>query len=69
MAGTQPLSPRELEVLKLLASGLTLAAIAAELGVHRGTVATHSSRAYRKLGVGAAHQAIVEAHRLGLIEL
>lgn len=52
--GTQendPLTPRELEILALLAAGNTTPAIARELGVTAGTIKTHLTSVYRKIGV------------------
>ena len=46
------LSPREDEVLRLLAVGRTAAAIAAELGIAEGTAKAHASHIYEKTGVG-----------------
>jgi len=68
-AAAQLLSPRELQVVRLLAEGQQLAQIAQTLGISRGSVSTHSGRAYRKLGVHSAHQAVVAGAKLGLIEL
>ncbi len=47
----EPLSPRELDVLRLAAQGLDNAAIAAELGLSPRTVERHLSNSYGKLGV------------------
>lgn len=46
-----PLTPRELEVLELVASGLRSRVIARELGVTEATVNRHLSNIYRRLGV------------------
>jgi DNA-binding NarL/FixJ family response regulator len=48
--GVSPLSPRELEVVKLAARGLTNAEIAAELFISVGTVKTHLGAIHAKLG-------------------
>ena len=45
------LSPRELEVLRLLARGRSAAHIQGELGIAEGTVKVHARNIYRKLGV------------------
>jgi DNA-binding CsgD family transcriptional regulator len=50
---TDQLTPTEHTVVELVRKGLTNEAIARRLGVARGTVATHLTRAYRKLGVGS----------------
>lgn len=50
---TDQLTPTEHTVVELVRKGLTNEAIARRLGVARGTVATHLTRAYRKLGVSS----------------
>jgi ATP/maltotriose-dependent transcriptional regulator MalT len=62
-----PLSSRELEVLRLLAAGFTNPAIAQKLVISVGTVKAHTSRMYRKLGVDNRVQAVNEANKLGLL--
>ena len=52
-----PLSPREREVLRLVARGLTSKAIGSELGVSRKTVETHVAAAMAKLGASTRLQA------------
>lgn len=61
------LTPREREVLVLLALGWNQDAIARELVVTPKTVATHIQRVLTKLGVHSRAQAVAEAHRLGLV--
>jgi DNA-binding NarL/FixJ family response regulator len=61
------LSPRELEVLGLLAEGLGVAAIARKLYVSESTAKTHISKIYEKLGAANRAQAIMAAVRTGLI--
>lgn len=61
------LSPRELEVLGLLAEGLGVAAIARKLYVSESTAKTHISKIYEKLGAGNRAQAIMAGIRAGLI--
>jgi DNA-binding CsgD family transcriptional regulator len=60
------LTPRELEVVTLLADGLHNAEIADQLFVSEKTVAHHVSAILRKLGVGNRVQAVTEAQRLGI---
>ncbi len=63
----QPLSDRELEVLRLLARGCSNAEIAAELILALGTVKAHTSSIYRKLDVRGRTEAVLKAGQLGLI--
>jgi DNA-binding NarL/FixJ family response regulator len=60
------LTPREREVLEMLARGRRNAAIAAELGVAAKTVANHLSSIFLKLQVADRSEAIVKARDLGL---
>ena len=57
------LTPREAEVLALLAEGLSDSAIAAELGVSRRTVEKHLEHTYTALGVGTRSEAVGMAFR------
>ena len=61
------LSPRESEVLRLLAEGLGVAAIARQLFVSESTAKTHISKIYEKLGAANRAQAIMNAIRAGLL--
>lgn len=62
-----PLSPREFDVLRLLATGRSNDAIADTLIVARSTVKWHITQIYRKLGVNGRVQAITRARELRLI--
>ncbi len=64
---TEPLSSRELDVLKHLATGHSNKEIAAQLGIAEGTVKNHMSNVLGKLGVLDRTQAALRAHELGLI--
>jgi LuxR family maltose regulon positive regulatory protein len=63
---TEPLTPRELEVLRLICAGLSNRDIAEQLTVTLNTVKKHSSHVYGKLGVSSRAQAIVRARALDL---
>jgi LuxR family maltose regulon positive regulatory protein len=63
----EPLSPRELEVLQLLADGRPNQAIAKELVVSVDTVKSHVSHILDKLGVANRTQAVARARELGLL--
>jgi LuxR family maltose regulon positive regulatory protein len=63
----EPLTERELEVLRLLADGLSNQDIANKLVVALGTVKTHTASLYRKLAVTSRTQAVARARDLGLI--
>lgn len=68
MAGVDLLTPRELECLRLLASGLTNMEIAARLGIGYTSVRSYVVRIYDKLGINSRAQAAVIACRMGLLE-
>ena len=61
------LTPRELEVLRLLATGLSNGEIADELIVGETTIKTHVTRILMKLGVRNRVQAVVFAYETGLV--
>jgi LuxR family maltose regulon positive regulatory protein len=63
----EPLSDRELEVLRLLDSDLDGPDIARELSVSLSTVRTHTRNVYAKLGVNSRRAAITRAGELGLL--
>jgi LuxR family maltose regulon positive regulatory protein len=62
-----PISGRELEVLKLLDTDLSNREIAARPFISLPTVKTHTKHLYRKLGVSARHQAVARGRELGLL--
>lgn len=61
------LTPREIEVLGLLAEGLSNREMAERLFVSENTVKTHCSRVFDKLGAGRRTQAVQRAKQHGLI--
>ncbi len=65
----EELTPRELEVLQLLAEGLSNKAIALRLEISEHTVKFHVNAILGKLGAQSRTEAVVRASRLGLILL
>jgi two-component system nitrate/nitrite response regulator NarL len=64
---TETLTPRELEVLRLLAEGLPNKAIALRLDISEHTVKFHLNAILGKLGAQSRTEAVVQAIRLGLV--
>jgi DNA-binding NarL/FixJ family response regulator len=65
--GLDGLTGREREVLRLVGTGITNAAIASRLTVTEGTVKTHLNRVMAKLGLSSRAQAVVTAYESGLV--
>jgi DNA-binding NarL/FixJ family response regulator len=65
----QSLTPREVEILGLLAEGMGNKTIAARLGISEHTVKTHVMSVFTKLEVSTRAEAVASAARLGLIML
>ena len=63
----EPLSPRELEILRLLATGATNREIAGQLVLAEGTVKNHVTNILTKLGVADRTSAAMKAKELGLL--
>jgi DNA-binding NarL/FixJ family response regulator len=65
--GLDALTPREREIVVLIASGLSNDEIAAKLYVSRSTAKTHAARAMMKLGARDRAQLVVFAYQAGLV--
>jgi len=64
----EPISPRELEILQLMAQGRTNKEIAARLVISPGTVKAHTSSIYRKLDAANRTEAVARARQLGILD-
>jgi predicted ATPase/DNA-binding NarL/FixJ family response regulator len=62
-----PLTPRELEILQMIAAGLSNPEIAEKLVIAPGTVKAHTSSIYSKLGVSNRTKAASKARELGIL--
>ncbi|MBD5603630.1 MAG: response regulator transcription factor, partial [Candidatus Eremiobacteraeota bacterium] len=63
----EPLNPREAEIVRLVASGLSNRDIAGRLGMTEGTVKWHMHRIFDKVGARRRTQVVDLARRTGLI--
>lgn len=63
----EPLTPRELQIMRLICQGYSNPEIASELVVTINTIKKHTSNIYGKLGVSSRTQAIARAHELHLV--
>jgi DNA-binding NarL/FixJ family response regulator len=68
VSSAPPLTPRELQVLQLSATGHPRRQIAEEIQLSEATIKTHLEHIYKKLGVADRASAVAEAIRQGLIE-
>lgn len=68
-AGIHPpqFSPREIETLRLIASGLGYKEVAESMSISLSTVQTHIRSLYRKLDVNSQMQAVIRGKELGLL--
>ena len=66
---TARLTPRESDVLRLIARGCTYAQVADRLGISLHTVTTHVKNTYRKLGVRCGAAAVMRGVELNLLEV
>lgn len=67
MNTSSPLTPREADVLRMLARGCTYSQISDHLGMSLNTVASHVKSIYRKLEVHSARRAVWRAIELRLL--
>ena len=65
----EPLTPREMDVLRLLAYGHANKGVALELGVSENTVKFHVNAVFGKLDVQSRSEAVMRATRFGLVPL
>ena len=63
----EPLTEREVAVLRLLGGSLSLREIGEELYVSANTVKTHTQAIYRKLGVSTRHDAVEQGKQMGIL--
>jgi DNA-binding NarL/FixJ family response regulator len=68
MALVEPLTAREVEVLRLVAKGYNNPEIASNLVISRATVKTHVQHIIRKLNVSDRTQAAIRAVELGIVQ-
>lgn len=61
------LSDREIEILRLVAKGLSFETVSGLLGISAHTVVTHIKKVYRKLAVHSRGEAVYEASQMGLL--
>jgi DNA-binding NarL/FixJ family response regulator len=67
LSAPSPLTPRESELLRMIAKGFTFETIGNLLEISPHTVVTHVKKIYRKLAVHSRSEAVYEAGQLGLL--
>ncbi|MEX8518332.1 MAG: response regulator [Leptothrix sp. (in: b-proteobacteria)] len=67
VSDSRALSPREIDILKLVAKGFSFQEVGSYLGISTHTVGTHAKRVYRKLAVHSSGEAVYEASQMGLL--
>lgn len=67
-ASRQKVTDRQVEILRLVALGMTNGEVAKQLWLAEDTVKTHMRRAFAALGVRSRTQAVMEMHRRGLLD-
>ena len=67
LSGVPGLTPRELQILELIASGLSNKEIAERIFVSENTVKTHSKRLFEKLNARRRTQAVAAGKELGIL--
>lgn len=65
----KPLSPRMLEVIGLLAQGMTIREAAQVMKITKNTARNLAIRSYERLGARSKTEAVVKAIRTGLVQL
>jgi ATP/maltotriose-dependent transcriptional regulator MalT len=67
-AGSEnPLTKRELDILRRLSTGLPITQIAASLHISNNTIKTHLKNVYRKMGVASREEAVARGQELLLL--
>lgn len=67
MPEEHPLSARELDILRLLAKGISFSQIGHILALSKSTVSTHAKNIYRKLDAHSRSQAVCRAQQMKLL--
>lgn len=65
--GPTPLSPREIEIVRLIARGLIAKEIASELNLSTHTIYTHRKNIMKKLNISSASELVLYAVKIGIV--